>query len=178
MLAGLIGGRTMHVSNPQGELLRDLPAMMQQAEDAVCEGCGSSFSPNRRDQRCCSATCRAKAHRLRSRKRTLSAAVPSPWQTYALPANAAVSGHPKAEPRSTLRPCTRPGFPPGLFEGADGEGLPIFFNDIGPLIRVWGTAQPSDLQLRNMRLETTELAFPGGVFLRRLDDTRADGSGR
>ena len=77
--------------------------------------------------------------------------------------------------RSVLKQSIRPGFPLRLHEGADRDGLPVFFDDIGPLARMWGGGQLSELQLSNMRLEKTEHVFPGGVFLRRLDDNLFDG---
>ncbi|HEV2900327.1 MAG TPA: hypothetical protein VGX71_21325 [Pseudaminobacter sp.] len=137
----------------QGELCGkgvETPSAMQ-AKFAVCEGCGVGFKPNRADQRSCSAACRARAHRQRPKKRALSAAVP------------------KAVARS-LTPCKKPGYPPGLTEARDSDGLPAFFSDQGDrLLRVWqGTVALSTVELRVMRLEPTGLAFPNGGLFREV----------
>ena len=50
----------------------------------TCEGCGASFTPRRPNQRCCNASCRAKAQRRRQ-KRTALALVQSPEENVAVP---------------------------------------------------------------------------------------------
>ncbi|RWH76854.1 MAG: hypothetical protein EOQ86_19695 [Mesorhizobium sp.] len=154
-----------HSADPvQGELFHSLSAM-------ICEGCGKSFEPSRLDQRCCSAVCRAKAHRQRSKTRAFSAAIPSPTKNVrAAPASAGDDENrvSKAVPHS-LKPCSRHGYPFGLFEGIDADGFPIFFEAHGDrLLRVWGQSSLSAVELRTVKLEVTELEFPGGRFYRRV----------
>ena len=63
----------------------------------------------------------------------------------------------EAGPPTPARPCTRPGYPEGIFEAKDGNGLPLFIDADGHrLLRVWGPSLLSDFQLRHMSLSPTK----------------------
>jgi predicted nucleic acid-binding Zn ribbon protein len=142
-------------------------AAMQQVEFAVCEGCGKAFKPNRADHRNCSAACRKRLERRKKRDRVLSPDVTLSSAPAAPPGRG--NSVPKADRRS-LTPCRRPDWLSGLLEGVDSDGLPIFFDGHGDrLLRVWqGTVALSAVELRVMRLEPTDVAFPNGDFYREV----------
>jgi hypothetical protein len=52
-------------------------------------------------------------------------------------------------------------------ESRDENGLLVFHDEIGQLVRVWGPDAISDMQLRQIGLEKTDLTFPAGRFYRR-----------
>jgi hypothetical protein len=72
---------------------------------------------------------------------------------------------------SSAKPCTRNGYPNGLLEAKDENGLLIFFDTNGErLSRIWGPNDISDVQLRQLKLKRTDMTFPGGRFYRPYDD--------
>ena len=70
--------------------------------------------------------------------------------------------------------ATALGSPSGLWEGRDGDGLPVFFDEDGRrLFRNWGSNSISDLQLRHMELKSVVgLSFPVGMFYRHREVSR------
>ena len=128
-----------------------------------CTICGAAFEPYQQRQRFCSTACRKAAWRREKRPVGHSGTGETFHALSAAPV-AAGNGN-----KAAFELCRRPGFPPGLTEGRDRDGLPIFFSEDGArLHRIWGPANISELQLRQMRLERTEHAFPGGIFCRSI----------
>jgi len=128
-----------------------------------CEGCGEIFMPSRGDQRVCSRICRQRLYDACQRALKASEIESVRCSSGSLPA--AEKTDPEAVPRPVLVLYTRAGFPDGLSEGRDGDGLPAFYDEDGVrLFRVWGPNMVSDLQLPQMGLDPTALGFLGGKF--------------
>ncbi|TGR99807.1 MULTISPECIES: hypothetical protein [unclassified Mesorhizobium] len=61
------------------------------------------------------------------------------------------------------------GYPPDVAVSAGADGLPVFFDVQGDrLFRIWGPSRLSAVELRALKLESTELIFPGGRLYRKV----------
>ncbi|RWJ97006.1 hypothetical protein [Mesorhizobium sp.] len=133
----------------------------------ICAGCDAPFSPNRPDQRCCSASCRKRLERRRKRDKvvlTTGNVTRAPDER-----GDRENRPPKRFPRPAFLSRVPEGYPPGLGMRADADGLPIFFDAQGNrLCRIWGSKRLSAVELHTMKLESAEIEFPGGCFYRKL----------
>ena len=140
----------------------------------ICAACGKEFTPKRAGRRFCSDGCKQLNYRnQQSNSRNTGYMDTSEGADRAQEADGGTLRGRKrailAELPPSAKPCTRSGYPEGLFEAKDQIGLPVFFTAEGEqLTRITGPGTISDFQLRNMRLQRTELTFPGGIFCTKI----------